>query len=370
MSPPGEIRIEDIDDLAFGAAFLGTGGGGDPYLGRLMAKQALAKVGGKVDLIPLDALTADDFVIAAGNMGAPTILIEKLPSGREPAEAVRCLENYVGRQATAILPFEAGGVNSLLPVLIAAELGLPVIDGDGMGRAFPELQMKTFAAYGVSATPMAIANEYGDTTVVEAHSAKMAEWIAREITIRMGGQTSIAEYPMDGATARRVSIPGTMSLCMSIGRTWRDARSSKRDPVAAIIAHLATTHYRHARVLHEGKITDLRRRTERGFAIGRITVESFGDAAPLEVVFRNENLVARRGQQVLAIVPDLICILDHETCEPITTEWLRYGQRIRVVGVSVPDIMRTPEALDLFGPAAFGIDAEFTPLETISVVGA
>ena len=44
------------------------------------------------------------------------------------------------------------------------------------------------------------------------------------------------------------------------------------------------------------------------------------------------------------------------TAEPITTETLRYGQRVTVVGISTPALMRTPAALAMFGPAAFGLD--------------
>jgi DUF917 family protein len=68
---------------------------------------------------------------------------------------------------------------------------------------------------------------------------------------------------------------------------------------------------------------------------------------------------------VRAIVPDLICILDSESADPITTENLRYGQRVTVVAVSVPAILRSPAALDVFGPACFGLSEPFTPIETI-----
>jgi DUF917 family protein len=70
----------------------------------------------------------------------------------------------------------------------------------------------------------------------------------------------------------------------------------------------------------------------------------------------------------VAIVPDLICVVDHETAEPITTEGLRYGQRVRVLGISTPDMMRTPAALDAFGPTAFGLSEPFTPVEGASAV--
>ena len=84
-----------------------------------------------------------------------------------------------------------------------------------------------------------------------------------------------------------------------------------------------------------------------------------------EIQFQNENLIARRDGEVVAIVPDLICVVDHETAEPITTEGLRYGQRVRVLGISTPDMMRTEGALAAFGPAAFGLVEPFLPVERL-----
>jgi hypothetical protein len=82
----------------------------------------------------------------------------------------------------------------------------------------------------------------------------------------------------------------------------------------------------------------------------------------LEIEFQNENLIARAGERMLAIVPDLICVLDGETAEPITTEELRYGQRVKVMAVSVPEIMRTPQALRVWGPRHFGFDVDYVPM--------
>ncbi|MEA2527986.1 MAG: uncharacterized protein QOF73_5213, partial [Thermomicrobiales bacterium] len=33
-----QITAEQLEDIALGAAVLGTGGGGDPYVGKLMAQ--------------------------------------------------------------------------------------------------------------------------------------------------------------------------------------------------------------------------------------------------------------------------------------------------------------------------------------------
>ena len=42
-----------------------------------------------------------------------------------------------------------------------------MVDADGMGRAFPEMQMVTFSVYGASGSPFALASEHGDTVILD-----------------------------------------------------------------------------------------------------------------------------------------------------------------------------------------------------------
>ena len=86
-------------------------------------------------------------------MGAPTVMVEKLPSLERSTAPVRALAQYLGRTLTHIACAEAGGVNSTIPIAAAAALGLPLIDADGMGRAFPELQMVLPTLYGIDRIP-------------------------------------------------------------------------------------------------------------------------------------------------------------------------------------------------------------------------
>jgi DUF917 family protein len=74
----------------------------------------------------------------------------------------------------------------------------------------------------------------------------------------MGCSTCIALYAMQGAVAKKAMIPGTISLAREIGHTLKTCREQKRDPIAALTMLLQ------GRQLCEGKITDVRRRTERG----------------------------------------------------------------------------------------------------------
>jgi len=358
-----KIGLKDLDDIALGATFLGTGGGGDPYIATLMTRKAIEQ-NGPVTMLPLDEVPDDALVFACGNMGAPTVAIEKIMGADQPPAAVRALEAHLGRQADLLMAFEAGGSNSMMPIYNAAILGKPIVDADGMGRAFPEMQMVTFSVYGASGSPFALASEHGDTVILDIDDDHRAEYIGRGITIRMGARAAKASYPMDGVTARRVSIPGTTSLCQAIGVNLRESREQISDPFTNLIEMLSETHYEHAKVLYSGRVTDLIRETRDGWAIGKVVI-SGRDDENLEIEFQNEFLAARQGNQLRAIVPDLICILDSEMAQPITTERLRYGQRVSVMAVSAPPIMRTNEALAVFGPAGFGMESTFIPLEEL-----
>jgi uncharacterized protein len=354
------VSRQDLHDLAYGAALLGSGGGGDPYIGRLMVERAM-DAGQTVTVWSLDEVPDDGLVISTAMMGAPTVMIEKLPAGTEGVRALHALEEHLGEQAVATIPMECGGLNSTLPLVVAAQAGIPVLDADGMGRAFPELQMETFHVFGVSGSPLAIANEYGDVTLVMARDNWMMEWLARGICVRMGGAAMIAEYSMPGAVAKKVSVSGTLSLGIELGRAVRSARARHDDPLEHLAGALAGHAYRGPRLIFEGKVEDVFRQTTGGFVKGRARIRAQGSAGMLEMAFQNEHLIAELDGEVLAVVPDLICILAAETAEPITTESLRYGQRVKVISITPPEIMRSPEALDVFGPQAFGLDAPYRP---------
>jgi DUF917 family protein len=363
-----QLTSDQLPDLARGAALLGTGGGGDPFIGRLLVEQAMAG-SGPITVLDPDEVDDEALVIPTAQMGAPTVTVEKIPRGTEPVAALRALERHLGRTAQATMPIECGGINSMIPLLVAARTGLPVVDADGMGRAFPELQMETFSVYGIPGSPLAIAGENDETAIIDTGTDnRRMESFARAITIRLGGVGHIAEYAMSGADVRRTAVPRTISLALSLGTAIREARAAHRDPVEALRAALAPTLYRHLRVLFRGTVVDVDRRTVEGFARGRARFTSFGGDSSMEVEFQNENLVGTVDGVVRCVVPDLIVVLEADTAEPITTEGLRYGQRVTVVGISTPDLMRTPEALATFGPRAFGLDHEFVPVEA-SLVG-
>ncbi|MFI7677240.1 DUF917 domain-containing protein [Actinophytocola sp. NPDC049390] len=350
-----EIDAGHLDDIARGAGILGTGGGGDPWLGRLLAEAAITRHS-PVTLVDIDEVPPDAVVVPVSMLGAPTVGTEKLPNGTETLAALRALEKARGITATHLVPIEIGGMNSTVPLALAAETGLPVVDGDAMGRAFPEAQMVLPTLAGIPASPMAVADDKGNTLVVDAVSNLWAERIARAACVATGCSVYTADTVMTGAQLPDGLVAGTITLAERLGAAARSARASHADPVAAVADLAGGVH------LTTGKVTDVHRATTDGFARGGATIT--GTGADLHLSFQNEYLLATRDDEVLATTPDLICVLATDTGEPITTEALRYGNRVTVLGLPCDPRWTTPAGLDLVGPRYFGYDCDYRPLPT------
>ena len=119
-----KIGIKEIEDIATGAALLGAGGGGDPYVGKLMAIGAVRDCG-PVTLLDPDEVPDDALVVPIAMMGAPTVLAEKAVGGTEYQKLFDMVSNFFGKKIYAFMPIDAGGVNSMLPVAAAANSAPP-----------------------------------------------------------------------------------------------------------------------------------------------------------------------------------------------------------------------------------------------------
>ena len=357
-----EVTDGDLDAIEIGAAILGTGGGGNPYIGKLRCREQL-KMGRKIPVIPLAELPDDALVVSLGGIGAPVVGVEKIEEGEECLRALRAIERELGVKVDALISAEIGGANSMEPMLTAAQAGLPVVDGDGMGRAFPEMQMCTWSIYGHREAPGAMADEKGNIVIIrDTPNDVWLERIARSVVVSMGAAAGLATQPMKGDFVKRAAVPGTITQARNLGRAVLQAHKTNADPVQTVIDQ------ERGKLLMTAKIVDLQRHLKGGFAVGHLALEGFGnfqgDSGRIDL--QNEFLVFRRNETVEVCTPDLIVVLDSDTGLPITTEMLRYGQRIAVLGLPAHSLMRSPEALKIVGPAAFGYaDITFAPMEDI-----
>ncbi len=354
-----KIGIKEIEDIALGAALLGAGGGGDPYVGKLMAIGAIRECG-EVTLLDPDEVPDDALVVPIAMMGAPTVLAEKAVNGNEYRTLYETVKAYYGRDIYAFMPIEAGGVNSMLPIVAAARLGLPLVDVDGMGRAFPELQMVTFTIGGVNATPMGLVDEKGNSVIFKTITNKWTEELARSVTMSCGGSVTVSLYAMDGATMKKYGVKNIVTRSERLGSALKNLKNSSTGDVEKRFLEV-TDGFK----LFKGKIVDVLRETRGAFNFGRVVLEGIAEykGRKADVEFQNENLVARVDGRIAATVPDLICLVDTGTFTPVPTDALKYGKRVMVVGLKCFELWRSDAGIDLVGPRYFGCDTDYIPIE-------
>lgn len=339
------LTNKDLDFLALGAAILGSGGGGSPSYNLLMAKYCFS-VYHPPKILELSALTDDDLVVPIAFMGAPMVAMEKLASGKEWGILLNQIEKHCGRKATALLSAEIGGANALTALIAGAMTGVPVIDGDLIGRAFPELQMSVCTLHDIAAAPAFLVDALGNSAVITAKNPFDVERLARQVVIGMGSRAAVALYLMSGREAKSAVIRGSLSKAIEIGRIITIARETHMDPTEALLEGFGGIE------LASGVIEDIDYEIKGGFLCGKaVLVDAKGIGYSIH--YRNEYLLARQAEDVIGSTPDIIMLLEQETGTPITSSDLAFGQRVDLVLLPSPEIWKTPEGIALVGPDNF-----------------
>ena len=392
----------DIECISIGAGILGAGGGGNPHLGKVAALNAM-KDGKQFRVMTPSKFfqTSDkdnDLTVIVAFMGAPLVFYEKLMSGNETKgaldamrdiynigkykdgqlhaaeginideeEGITFIDDYKpsgveasgemgGKKIAAVMSAEIGGMNCIEPLLVGAELNIPVLDCDGMGRAFPELQMFAPFIYDCDSFPSTIADDKGKRSVVlKSSNAKRLEDCFRRVVISMGCTGGVVLSHFNQDQVMNYTVQHSLSYAWRIGNTIMESRRERTSAVDAMIK------FTNGRLLISGKLSDVSRDISGGFSKGYVTVSGLGNYSGQEVTvdFQNEFLVARANSgdvtgEVITSVPDLITVLDTDTAQPIPTDEVHYGMRVSVVAMPVAPLMATEKALKWVGPQGFG----------------
>ena len=349
------LEAEEIEPLATGAWILGAGGGGSPYDGFLNLTR-LYREGIRIEVMEAGELADDDLVAVVSTMGAPLVGQERLADPELSVKPVKALEDYLGRRFRAVMPVEIGGGNGLEPFLVAAGMGIPVVDADAMGRAFPEAQMTSFSIHELAMFPLALGDIRDNAVIVtRAASWTWMERLSRAVCTALGSTAPTCKAPRTGREVKDCAVLGSIGKAIRLGRTVHEARARHDDPIRALIEAEG------GRLLFAGKTVDVDRRTTAGFLRGGARLDGVdADAGhAFSVEFQNEYLIGRLDGRPRVMVPDIICLMDSESGEAVGTETLRYGQRISVVALPAPPILSTPKGLAIVGPRAFGYDLDY-----------
>ncbi len=109
-----DLTEEDLDAIAIGAGILGTGGGGNSYLG-LLRTRGLLRAGKTISVIrPVD-LADDALVLPIGGIGAPTVGIEKLEEGGEALRVIAAIERCLAAGSMPCCPMRSAARTAFRP---------------------------------------------------------------------------------------------------------------------------------------------------------------------------------------------------------------------------------------------------------------
>lgn len=316
------LDFSQLSDVILGAHFYACGGGGALENGMALLDEVAKLFGGK-DKVQLPVIDIEDVadnaqlpVLAA--MGAPQEFLAKGYS-HSPVSAFQALESLLQTHFASVSPVETGPIAYGMSMLCAAANNIPMVNGDGGGRAFPCLQLSTFAnpelAQPITVSPGVLTSEKkvsqgGGVITIECQSSVDVDAITRGIistSQSFDQRASLASFAMTGAQLKQPNafVPNMVTACHQLGRSIREAVSDKLDcfPVISGLPH--------EHCVMKGKLVDIESTTSNGFEWVTLKYQSHHNGKTYHVVAQNENMLLWVDDKTspIAMAPDLICCI-------------------------------------------------------------
>lgn len=355
---------EELNKMILAGAFFGSGGGGSIEGGKRLMEDILSfKDKENIRIIDPKELTQGDKGAVVALMGSP-LALEKAKDLSSPSKAFETLEAAEQKNYTFCLPIELGAVNSLVPLCVAARKKILVINGDGAGRAVPQLGNTTFAAHNISVTPSALSNTpskenpliktvlYIDT---DQNASEQLEIVARNIVEaeNFGNIGGLATFPMNDQQIKTAIIPNTYSILLNAGNVILVELKKRNDPLPSLLSWIKANLCKYYKVF-TGEVTRVTKPKTQlkfnvavaddggGFDVGIIEVTN-KKGEMLKINYMNENLYATLIQSgdtktPWAMAPDLICMMTPNG--PVTNVEIEEGMNVHIVGIACFDEMR------------------------------
>jgi len=338
------INKQDLFDIANGGIILGSGGGGDRAVSYSQIDDIFS-VTDKVEFVSLNEVPDDACVCIISAMGSPLATKAHGFTPEVCVNALARLELVTGKKIEYVAAFETGGGNFMPPLYVAAKCGLKAIDADGIGRAVPESNMTMVEVAGVAGAPFAMADENNVGAVLYFTDSLDCERMGRPIiTALEAGSIGVANYIMDGKTAKAALIPDTYAAALSVGQALRKAKDDGADPVSAIVEATGGVE------VFRGKVTEFVAEVRDSHDWGHYVLEGCGEYAgrTMKVMMENENIIAydEDGKPKM-MIPDAVCMLMTDGT-PLTNAELQEGDVLGLFAVECADAWKNEKAFAVY----------------------
>ncbi|MCJ7625948.1 MAG: DUF917 domain-containing protein [Anaerolineaceae bacterium] len=365
--------LQDCEDLLEGALWMGTGGGGSYEDGMKQLRNVFEK-GLPLEWVPSDMIPDDTWTVTIGLHGtiAPSAQetmdeIKKHGLTEDMDEwylvkAVKELGGFLGHDFKCIVAAELGPDSVAIPLAVGAYLGIPVVDGDYVGRAVPEELQATYCLYEKLSKTFAGVDKWGNIIFVKnAVNNHALERIAKMLAVAAYGDIAVATAPLIAEEMKKIVVPGTLSKCLKIGKALRDARTAGVDPIKAVLETIDAWR------LFEGTVVGLETEDRGGYFYGTAHIKGAHDfqGQNLDVWFKNENLVSWLDGDPWVCSPDLLTLVYTQSGRGIYNSELKVGDEVTAIGMKGVEGFRSERGLNLSGPRHFGFDIEYVPIEAL-----
>ena len=320
------LTQDDVQPMLEGLAILGTGGGGNPSWGQMIMENDLRR-NREWQIVSLDAVPDEWTIVCGGIMGSVKALedigfdqvLEKWETDFPLITVTEYMSALIGKPIDAMIPFEAGGLNTPIVLTLAARMGIAAIDADALGRSAPETQMTSWHGHGVDITPMPLADSLGNIVVVsKASKSTYVDEIGRFVVTKGGFIGANNHHPMTGVQAKETSIPGTFSGALALGRAVVAARAAGKDPLAAVEDRLRPMEQLQV------QLTTLNEEEHMGFYYTLVGIE-VSDGRIGEMVVKNETMMLSLNSETICMFPDRILMLEPGTGRGVMSVELEVG---------------------------------------------
>jgi DUF917 family protein len=257
---------------------------------------------------------------------------------------------------TVLLPVETAGMNGAYAAYIALLEGIPLFDGDLMGRALPKLEQTSLAAESTIGAAILVPPS-GEAIFVESDSTEAIERIMRAALPECGGWGLFVTRPFAAAELAERIVAGTVSRALSMGQALRRLPPWARgQQIAQALS---------GKLLGSGTIEEVFRHPRKGvFAGGNLYLSDNDTGSVIRIEYQNEYLLASVNGEVLVTCPDLLIVVDPRVRRLISPEEVRPRMEVAVIAVEGPAWWKAdPGRLRRVSPRAFGIDQDPIPWE-------
>ncbi|MEG0780904.1 MAG: DUF917 family protein, partial [Oscillospiraceae bacterium] len=237
----------DIRDMIFGATIFGGGGGGacisgEMALGQFMEDHSIKSDSDlMVQVMDVTEMDPSGYAACTAAMGAPTKFKEVriAPYINGSFEHLCKMAEAKQKEIKYSISVEIGGFNTLVPLLVAMEKGIPFIDADGTGRAVPALDTLLLHINGLATSPLAMSDNKGNRVSIElenARDAHMGEAVGRNLCVAFDQMGGLSGWMVKQNEIQNNLPLNSVSLCRKVGHVFRTYKSSEN-----IFGELATT---------------------------------------------------------------------------------------------------------------------------------